>query len=115
MAKRFTAGFKDDLGLEYNIDFYDSDYSESSVGTLTLGTPGFEMDWDGRSQNTHEPILASACSIPIYVSTSSEQTFVSDVQTGQEGRFRVEVFRGPSASQQLFWSGVLFCDITLQD
>jgi hypothetical protein len=115
MAKRFTAGFKDDLGLEYNIDFYDSDYSGSSVGTLTLGTPGFEMDWDGRSQNTHEPILASACSIPIYVSSSSEQTFVSDVQTGQEGRFRVEVFRGPSASQQLFWSGVLFCDITLQD
>ena len=115
MAKRFTAGFKDDLGLEYNIDFYDSDYSGSSVGTLTLGTPGFEMDWDGRSQNTHEPILASACSIPIYVSTSSEQTFVNDVQTGQEGRFRVEVFRGPSASQQLFWSGVLFCDITLQD
>jgi hypothetical protein len=115
MAKRFTAGFRDDLGLEYNIDFYDSDYSGSSVGTLTLGTPGFEMDWDGRSQNTHEPILASACSIPIYVSTASEQTFVSDVQTGQEGRFRVEVFRGPSASQQLFWSGVLFCDITLQD
>jgi len=115
MAKRFTAGFKDDLGLEYNIDFYDSDYSGSTVGTLTLATPGFEMDWDGRSQNTHEPILASACSIPIYVSTASEQTFVSNVQTGQEGRFRVEIFRGPSASQELFWSGVLFCDITLQD
>ena len=115
MAKRFTAGFKDDLGLEYNIDFYDSDYVGSSVGTLTLGTPGFEMDWDGRSQNTHDPILASACSIPIYVSTASEQSFVSNVQTGQEGRFRVEIFRGPSASQELFWSGVLFCDITLQD
>ena len=115
MAKRFTSGFKDDLGLEYNIDFYDNDYSGSTVGTLTLGTPGFEMDWDGRSQNTHEPILASACTIPIYISTASEQTFVSNVQTGQEGRFRVEIFRGPTATKELFWSGVLFCDITLQD
>lgn len=115
MAKRFTAGFKDELGLEYNLDFYDSDYSGSSVGTLTLGTPGFELDWDGRGQNTHEPILSSACSIPVYSTTSSIATFLSDIQTGQEGRFRVEVFRGPSASQELFWSGVLFCDLTFQD
>ena len=71
MAKRFTAGFKDDLGLEYNIDFYDSDYSGSSVGTLTLGAPGFEMDWDGRSENTHEPILASACSICLLYTSPS--------------------------------------------
>ena len=116
MALRHEAEFKNDRHEIFYLAFYDSEYSGTDpISDLHVEGSGFSLEWDGRAENTHEPILSSACSIPIFSDDANAEAFVDAIMGGQEGQFRVEIHQGPEASRRLFWSGVLFCDLTIKD
>lgn len=116
MALRHEAEFKNDNHETFYLAFYDSEYAGAEpISDLIIAGSGFTLEWDGRAENTHQPIISSACTIPIVSNDSDSENFLDAILGGQEGQFRVEIHEGPEASRRLFWSGVLFCDLTIKD
>lgn len=116
MALRHEAEFKNDQHEIFYLEFYDSEYTGSDpISDLIISGAGFQLDWDGKSENMHDPIMPSACTIPIISDDANSEAFVDAIFGGTEGQFRVAIYKGPEGARKLFWSGVLFCDLTIKD
>lgn len=116
MALRHEAEFKNDRHEIFYLAFYDSEYSGADpISDLIISGAGFQLDWDGKNENMHDPIMPSACTIPIISDDANSEAFVDAIFGGTEGQFRVAIYKGPEATRKLFWSGVIFCDLTIKD
>ena len=111
MGVRLTSQFNDDYGVRYKVDIHDEDYSLTAVD-FTLGSDGFQLNWDGRADNTHTPIMGSTLEFTLYEESNTHEEALNLLATSEEGRWLVEVTRDLGGSnEQVYWRGVILPEL----
>ncbi len=110
-AVRFKGELQSRRGVLYAIEIYDADHS-GAVTDFTLASNGFSLSYDAINEERTSPVISSRLSFRWLIADATEEAFITDLVTAQEGRFTVKVTRNSS----LYWVGFVQPDIsTLQD
>lgn len=112
MALRFRAQFTSERGQTWTIQIFDEDHS-GSVTTLQVAPPGFSLTWAGGEDIFH-PVIPSTCTVPVYIQDAAQATFVEDMATANEGRFRMCIRKGDGDTATLWWVGLITVDNIVQ-
>ena len=114
MALRIRSQFQSERGQIWTIQIFDTDYS-GTVQTMDVAPPGFTLAWAGGEDIFH-PVIPSTCTVPVYVNSAADDTFIEDLATSNEGRFRMCVRKGAGDTATLWWVGIITVDnIALSD
>lgn len=114
MALRIRAQFKSERDQIWTIQIHDTEWS-AAVNTMDVAPPGFTLAWAG-GEDIYHPIIPSTCTVPVYVNSAADDTFIEDLATADEGRFRLVIRKGDGDNASLWWVGILTVDnITLSD
>jgi hypothetical protein len=89
MGKRFTANGVSINGIDYEVNIYDDDFS-GSVTKLNI-SPDVLFETHGNDRDYTEIIYTATASINVFVKSSVERTFLSDILESSEGRFYLEL------------------------
>lgn len=115
MAKRFHSGFKSDLGTEYDVELWDSEFSGTSEAFYLEGA-GFEIRKDGDTKTLHkQKVQGSSCTFRMVIEPGTTtrikiETLIDDLLTAQEQRFQVKITKG--SSPEIIWFGNVLADIS---
>ena len=114
MAKRFHSGFISDLGVEYDVEVWDSSFGGASTA-FTLDGRGFQLSYEGSTSEIYSPLMPSSCTFSMQIESANEtaiNTFITDLLTANEKRFQVKITTG--ASPSIHWFGNILNDISRQ-
>lgn len=92
----------------YTVEILDT---QQTGGTLEveLRTPGFSLEYHG-GEDIFTPLIPSTCTIPLVITTSTIESFLIDLQTAEENRFRVRIRSGGEDDDPIFWVGTITTD-----
>lgn len=114
MAKRFHSGFTSDLGVEYDVEIWDSSFGGASTA-FTVDARGFDLSYEGSTSEIYTPLKPSACTFAMRIESANEtaiNSFITDLLTATEKRFQVKITTG--ASPSVYWFGNILNDISRQ-
>lgn len=107
MAVKYASYFKDIKNTTWTINIHDDSYNGSS-NDFTIKS--LVINYDGQETNIFTPFLPSSCSLKIPVENAYFNSFLSDIVTGVENRFYIEILKAGS----LYWIGSILPDISGQ-
>lgn len=112
MAVRYRSDFTNLNGTYFRIDIHDVDYVGSTVNEFTVGANGFELSYDGDTDNRMQHIIPSSVTIPMLVQSTAEEGLLTQLSQGREGRHLVHIQTSTDGGSNFsnFWYGVLFAD-----
>ena len=99
----FTSVKEEDV---YVINIHDSDYS-STVINFDLFKDGLTINKDHQDKGRNVSILTSKCKIRMILDDSDKLSFLQDVVSSAEGRFRVEILKNTNK----YWYGYIMPDL----
>lgn len=107
MAKRFhTYDIKTNRGNIDVIEIHDEDWSGSST-LFDVGPDGYYRRYDADIKDRFAPVTPSTLEFEMQISSTAIETFISELKTSKEGRFKVKLIR----NSHLTWAGVVTIDI----
>lgn len=112
MAVRYRSDFTNLNGTYFRIDIHDVDYVGSTVNEFTVGANGFELSYDGDTDNRMQHIIPSSVTIPMLVQSTAEEGLLTQLSQGREGRHLVHIQTSTNGGSTFsdYWFGVLFAD-----
>lgn len=113
MAKRFSSGFISDLGIEYNVEIWDSSFAGANT-TFVLGGDGFTINEEGDADDPFKEIAGTSVNFTMQIQTANATaiaTFITDLLTASEKRFQVLITKGATPAN--FWFGNILTDISM--
>jgi len=114
MAIRYRTKVASEKGNTWTIHIHDTGHS-GSITDFDTARPGFKLDYAGGEDIFH-PIIPSTVTVPMYITDSGGDTFLSDLANSDEGRFRLTIRDGNSDTSPLWWVGVITLDnIVIED
>lgn len=97
MAARIFAEFTSSNQIDYVIEIHDTEFS-GAAQEVSIGGDGFQINWDGDTDEVYSPIIGSSASFTLY--DNGEQwmsDFITLFKQYQEERFFVVIYREASA------------------
>ena len=114
MAIRLKGKVATTGGTVYTVEVHDTTYSGATLD-IELRAPGFTLEHHG-GEDIFSPIVPSTVTIPFLITDGSRESFITQLQTAEEGRFRVVIRSGTESSSAIFWVGVVTTDnLTVKD
>ena len=114
MAIRFKNVFQTEGGQYFTLHIHDTDHT-GNVVEVNTAPPGFILTYAG-GENVFHPVIPSSCTVPLYIENATDEAFLNDLTTSDEGRFRITIRKGNSDTAPLWWVGVMTLDnITIPD
>jgi len=114
MAIRFRNIFRGENGQYWTVHIHDTEHS-GDYTEYESAPPGFTLQYAG-GEDIYHPIIPSTCTVPMYIQDSTGDTFLSDLATSDEGRFRITIRKGNGDNTALYWVGIITLDnITIED
>lgn len=112
MAVRYRSDFTNLNGTYFRIDIHDVDYVGATINEFTVGANGFELSYDGDTDNRMQHIIPSSVTIPMFVQSTAEEGLLTQLSQGREGRHLVHIQTSDDGGSSFddFWYGVLFAD-----
>ena len=107
MAVRLYSEFSSSEGNRYKIEIHDSQWLAVAT-TFKVDGAGFQLTYDGETDDIISPIVSSKLSFGAYSENSTFETFISTLKTFQENRFRVVVYRSESPEGRNVNDGLVF-------
>ena len=107
MARRIYAEFKSDQNNDYVVEIYDTDWAGSS-NSVSIGPGGFQITWDGQTDEIYSPIIGSSLSFGLYDKGETHMAnFIALFKQYQEERFYVVVTKNTN----VYWFGWIMQDL----
>jgi len=114
MAIRLKGKVATTGGTVYTVEVHDTTYSGATLD-IELRAPGFTLEYHG-GEDAFTAIIPSTVTIPFLITDGSRESFITQLQTAQEGRFRVVIRKGALSGSPIFWVGVVTTDnLTVKD
>ena len=107
MAIRLQAEFRSDQGDQYKIEIHDTDWL-GGIYEFNVASDGFTLTYRGETDDIVSPIIGSELSLPCYSNSGQFTTFINDLRSYQESRFRVVVYRSESHTRRAVGDGLVF-------
>lgn len=104
MAARYEHSFYSLSGDVWKIQIMDSSFS-GAVTIFKCEKSGFRISEPSLAQRM-DPILASSCTVPFWVETSTHEAFMKEIVRSQEERFGVIVY----LNSVIQWRGIIVND-----
>ena len=95
-------------GQIYTIHVEDTTYS-GAILDIELRAPGFSLNYNG-GEDIWTPIVPSTVRLPFLITTSAVETFLTQLSTADEGRFRLVIRKGNTDTSPVFWVGLITTD-----
>ena len=116
MALRRTAEFRNDKGIFYKLEIYDSLTGSPSALTLQLGANGFNLRYEAQDRTRFSGVIPSSCTFDIIPRDSSEQAVIDDIASASYGRFQLVIYKDSTttdaSSYNLYWVGNILTDVS---
>ena len=116
MALRRTAEFKNDKGIFYKLEIYDSLTGSPSALTLQLGANGFNLRYEAQDRTRFSGVIPSSCTFDIIPRDSTEQAVIDDIAAAAYGRFQLVIYKDSTttdgSSYNLYWVGNILTDVS---
>ena len=111
MAIRLTGTFFDINGAEHRVDLYDADFSGSSS---SFDVKYCTINYQGEGDDINTAMEGSRASIGMSIpyQNATLTTFITDLTTGEEGRFWVQVTK--VATSLTIWRGIITPDFSAE-
>tara|TARA_S200002703_G_scaffold24056_2_gene20892 strand:- start:265 stop:2979 length:2715 start_codon:yes stop_codon:yes gene_type:complete len=108
MAVRFYGDFQNDVGDQFRVNIYDTQFS-LAASELTLSVPGFALTYEGNNQEQYQPLIPSKLEFTLYNKGGDFDTWLNTVvPAATEAQFLVEVLSDPGeVDEAVWWRGVL--------
>jgi archaellum component FlaF (FlaF/FlaG flagellin family) len=107
LLKATSAGV---YGTTYTVQIMDTEYVGTAVD-VDLGGEGFNVSYNTENdEHPHSAIISSECTFSIVRTSSNNSilsTFVTDLISAEEGRFRVKIL---DSTDGLYWCGYILAD-----
>jgi len=108
-AVRYRGEMKDQVGDEWRVDIYDTQYS-GSPDDITLIGDGFTITWNGDIRNKVNPIITSEASITFAMRDAADENLMTLIAGNVEGRFSVAIYQVVLTVAVRHWTGVVLTD-----
>ena len=120
MAVRYTSEFRNINKVLYKVDIIDEDYSGSATDFILYGEDGATIKYQKQGDRSYNLIKASALNFEFAVNNSDDLSFITDLSTSNEGRFKVKLYRDDTivgtepdgTSYEFNWGGIILADMT---
>lgn len=114
MAIRYRTNIASEHGNDWTVHIHDTDHS-GAITDFDTARPGFSLNYAG-GENVFHPVVPSSATVPMYIVDTDGDSFLNDLATSNEGRFRMTIRKGNSDTSPLWWVGVLTLDnIIIED
>ena len=113
MGARFRGQFTDDSGQEWRVDILDNTYS-STVETIPMQTPGFNIEWSG-GEDKHAAIIASSVQAHFLINEAADEGLHNLLISQDEGRFQMGIYKVSGGTPSLWWCGTVLTDLVTID
>lgn len=109
MAIRLIGTFYDINGAEHKVDIYDTDFVGSDT---SFDVKYCTINYQGDGEDINAAMVGSRASIGMSIPTTDTtlNTFITDLTTGEEGRFWVEVTK--VLTSLVVWRGIITPDFS---
>ena len=108
-ALRYKSEFQSLAGRRYIVNIWDDEH-EGSVREFCLGPEGFELSYEGSTEDMFKAFIPSRLEFTFNVEDTIADTFIYQVATAKPSRFKIYVTDGPASgdgSENLFWQGFI--------
>ena len=109
--------FTDEKGTDWLIKIVDGSISTGDLNyRFTLGPDGFRLSYDFDNFDRCRPILGSRVRLTLFHPDSSDAAFntlYTNLDTAEEGTYRVEIYRDPDGDNETWWVGAILPEQTI--
>lgn len=109
MALRFSCSATSNKGANYTIEIHDTDFVGSDTD-FEVGPDLFSLRLAGENQSPTAAMIASECSVTMYIQNSTHEALITDMAGAIENRFLLRIYRNSSP----LWHGIIIPDNTTQ-
>ena len=113
-GKKYYSSYKSNNDIDYYLEIWLKDY-DSTASEITLGAGGPVITYETEEDDRFSPILSSNCRLPLMVTNTLLQTFVSQLRTTyQEKQVYLHLYKATSSTYTTtkpIWSGFLTMDL----
>ena len=106
-ALRYKSEFQSLAGRRYVVNIWDDEH-EGSVSEFCLGPEGFELSYEGSTEDMFKAFIPSRLEFIFNVEDVNADTFIYQVATAEPSRFKIFVTDSPASgdgTENLFWQG----------
>tara|TARA_R100001377_G_scaffold80161_1_gene58835 strand:- start:5789 stop:8755 length:2967 start_codon:yes stop_codon:yes gene_type:complete len=121
MPIRYTSEFRNIEKVLYKIEIIDEDYSGLSTDFILYGEDGATIKYGKQGDRSYNLIKSSALNFEFAVNNSDDLSFIIDLSTSNEGRFKVKLYRDKTFTSgdepdgtgyEFNWGGIILADMT---
>ncbi len=109
--------FTDDLGTSWKVQIVDSTISTGDLNyAFNLGPDGFRLEYGYDNFDRVKPILGSKLSFTLFEPLTNRAQFealYTYLDTAEEGTYRIEVYKDPDGTNEIFWVGEILPEQTI--
>ena len=113
-GKKYYSSYKSNNDIDYYLEIWLKDY-DSTASEITIGAGGPIITYETEEDDRFSPILSSNCKLPLMVTDTLLQTFVSQLRTTyQEKEVYLHLYKATSSTYTTtkpIWSGFLTMDL----
>jgi hypothetical protein len=113
-GKKYYSSYKSNNNIDYYLEIWLKDY-DSTASEITIGAGGPIITYETEEDDRFSPILSSNCRLPLMVTNTALQTFVSQLRTTyQEKQVYLHLYKATSSTYTTtkpIWSGFLTMDL----
>jgi len=109
MATHYSYTFKADSAETWKVDIYDTTYTGASVAKLYPDATGFNLNYEGPSDITYEPIIASTVTMVLHNDANSK-ALLDAIVSGVENQFIVVIKKLSGEAYIRYWRGIILQD-----
>lgn len=106
-AVRYRSRFESLAGRKYQVNIWDTDW-EGSASDFCLGPEGFELSYEGSTDDMYKPFIPSRLEFKFNVANQTAEGFIIDLAQSEPSKFRIFITESPASGdgdESLFWQG----------
>lgn len=109
--------FTDEKGTDWKVKIVDGTISSGDLNhAFTLGPDGFRLTYDFNNYDRCKPIIGSKVDITLFHPDDNDAVFntlYSNLDTAEEGTYRLEIYRDPDGTNETWWVGEILPEQTI--
>ncbi|MGI9555503.1 MAG: hypothetical protein ACR2M9_01465, partial [Cyanophyceae cyanobacterium] len=109
--------FTDEKGTDWKVQIVDGTISSGNLNhAFKLGPDGFRLTYDFNNYDRAKPIIGSKVDITLFHPDDNDAVFntlYSNLDTAEEGTYRLEIYRDPDGTNETWWVGEILPEQTI--
>ena len=109
--------FTDEKGTDWKVKIVDGTISSGDLNhAFALGPDGFRLTYDFDNFDRAKPIIGSKVDITLFHPDDNDAVFntlYSNLDTAEEGTYRLEIYRDPDGTNETWWVGEILPEQTI--